>query len=82
MKAFHCDIDVGLSDIFKYARITHTRGHGYKLSVQMRRKYVKKWSFAVCCVNIWNSIPAEAVASNNVKTFKAQQDKFLGHRLY
>ena len=45
------------------------------------KKDVKKISFAVRCVNIWNSIPAEAVASNNVETFKAQLDRFLGDRL-
>ena len=81
-KAFHSDIDVGLSDIFEYARNTRTRGHAYKLSIPMCRKDVKKRSFAVRCVNIWNSIPAEAVASNNVETFKAQLDRFLGDRLY
>ena len=38
--------------------------------------------FAVRCVNIWNSISAEAVVSNNVETFKGQLDRFLGDRLY
>ena len=65
-KAFHSDIDDGLSDIFEYARNTRTRGHAYNLSIPLCRKYVKKRSFAVRCVNIWNSIPTEAVASNNV----------------
>ena len=32
-KAFHSDIEVGLSDIFKYAINTRTRGHAYKLSI-------------------------------------------------
>ena len=45
-------------------------------------KDVKKRSFAVRCVNIWNSVPAEAMASNNVEAFKAQLDRFLGDRLY
>ena len=31
-KAFHSDIDVGLSDIFEYPRKTPTGGHAYKLS--------------------------------------------------
>ena len=46
------------------------------------RRDVKNKSFAVRCVNIWNSIPAEAVASNNVKTFEAQLEIFLRDRLY
>ena len=57
-KSFHSDIDIGLSDIFEYARITRTRGHAYELYIPLYRKYVKKKSFAVRCVNIWNSIPA------------------------
>ena len=43
---------------------------------------MKKRSFVVRCVNIWNSIPAEAMASNNVETFKTQLDRFLVDRLY
>ena len=79
---YHSDIDVGLSDIFEHVRNTRTRGHAYKLSIPMCMKDVKKRYFAVRCVNIWNSIPAEAVASNIVETFKAQLDMFLGDRLY
>ena len=77
-KAFHSDNDVGLSDIFEYARNIRTRGHAYKVSIPKCRKDVKKRSFGVRCVNIWNSIPAEAVASNNVETLKAQLDRFWG----
>ena len=79
-KAFHRDIDVGLSDIFDYAINTRTRGHAYKLSILQCRKNVKKRSFAVGCVDIWNSISAEAVASNNVVTFNAKLDRFLRDR--
>ena len=34
-KEFYSDIDVGLSDIFEYARNTRTRGHAYKLSIPL-----------------------------------------------
>ena len=69
-------------DIFEYARNTGTRVHAYKLSIPLCWKDVKKRSFAVRCVNIWNSIPAEAVTFDNVETFKAQLDRFLGDNLY
>ena len=49
-----------------------------KLSIPLCRKVVKKRSFTVRCMNIWNSIRAEAVASDNVETFKVQLDSFLG----
>ena len=39
---------------------------------------MKRRSFAVRRVNTWNSIPVEAVASDNVETFNAQLDRFLG----
>ena len=77
-KAYHSDVDVGLSDIFEYARNTRTRDHAYKLSIPLSPKEVKKRSVAVRYVNIWNLIPAEAVASDNVETFKAKLDRFLG----
>ena len=43
---------------------------------------MKKRSFVVRCVKILNSISAEAVASDNVESFKAQLDRFFGDRLY
>ena len=81
-KAFHIGIDVGLSDLFEYARNTGTRGDAIKLSIPLCGKDVKKGSFAVRCVKIWNSITAEAVASNDVEIFKAQLDRFFGDMLY
>ena len=41
-KGFHSDIDVGLYEIFEYARNTGTRGHAFKLSILQCRKIVKK----------------------------------------
>ena len=67
--------------MFEYARITRTRGHDNKLSISRCQKDLKKSSFAVRYVNIWNSIPDEDIASNNVETFKAKLDRFLGDRL-
>ena len=41
---------------------------------------MKNTSFAVRCVNIWNSIPADAVAFINVETFKEKLTDFWGIR--
>ena len=79
-KTFHSDIDVGVSDIFEYARYTGTRGPAYQLSIPLCRKDVKKRSFSIRCANIWNLIPAEVVASDSVEIFKAQFDRFFGDR--
>ena len=66
---------------FEYAINTGTRDLAHKLSIPLCRKDVKKRSFAVRCVNNWNSIPAEAVVSKNLEAIKAQIDRFLGDRL-
>ena len=77
-KAFHIDFYVILSNMTENVRSTCTRGHVYKLCYPLSRKDVKKRSFAVRCVNIWNVIPAEAVASINVETLRRKSTDFWG----
>jgi len=49
-----------------------TRGHNLKL-VNSRCHYdLRKYSFAVRVVNIWNSLPDSVISANNVNTFKKQ----------
>ena len=62
--------------------LAYTRCQAYKLSIPRCRKDVKKKSFVVRGMNIWNSIPAEGVATNNVVTFTAKLDRFLWDKLY
>jgi len=50
--------------------VLFTRGHNLKL-VNSRCHYdLRKYSFAVRVVNIWNSLPDSVISSNNVNTFK------------
>ena len=58
-KEIHRDIDVGLSDIYEYARNTRTRGRAYNFSYPLCQKRSEKRYFDVRCVNIWNSTSAE-----------------------
>ena len=52
-----------------------TRGHNLKL-VNSRCHYdLRKYSFAVRVVNIWNSLPVSVISANNVNTFKNRLDK-------
>ena len=81
-KSFQCDIDVGLSALFEYSRCTTTRGHAYKLSIPMCRKEVRRQSFAVRHVSLWNSLPSDIVTSSSTDTFKSKLDVFLGDRLF
>jgi len=47
-----------------------TKGHSLKL-VNSRCHYdLRKYSFAVRAVNIWNSLPDSVNSANNVNTFK------------
>ena len=56
---------------------THvTRGNDLRLK-KFRVKYdLRKYSFSVRVVNIWNSLPNWVVSANTTDTFKARLDKF------
>ena len=57
-----------------------TRGHNLKL-VNLRCRYdLRKYSFAVKVVNIWNSLPDSVISANNVNTFKNRLDKFWANQ--
>ena len=49
------------------------RRHGMRLYLQ--RSIVRKNSFGVRIVNIWNNLPENVVNSSNVNTFKNRLDK-------
>ena len=53
------------------------RGHGMRLYLQRSIKPVRKYSFGVRIVNIWNNLPENVVNSPNVNTFKNRLDKHL-----
>ena len=53
-----------------------TRGHSQKL-VTIRCHYdLRKFSFGVRVINIWNSLPEKVVSADTVQTFKNRLDKF------
>ena len=53
-----------------------TRGHSLKL-VHPRCHYdLRKYSFTVRIVNLWNSLPENVISANTVNTFKNRLDKF------
>jgi len=53
------------------------RGHSYKLFKPNFRLGVRKFSFSVCVVNIWNVLPYSVLQFNTVNTFKRQLDLSL-----
>ena len=81
-KAFHAEVDVGLSSVFEMANPVGTRGHNYKLAIPICRTEVGRRTFGVRVVNIWNSLPADVVEASSLDTFKRGLDAHLGEVLY
>ena len=54
-----------------------TRGHRYKLFKQYSRLDVRKFFFTQRVVDIWNSLPAAALDSKSINTFKGFLDRHL-----
>ena len=79
-KSFYSD--VGLSEVFEMARSVGTRGHSLKMSVPVCRSEIRRRTFAVRRVLLWNSLPADVVETTSLSTFKRRLDQFLGERLY
>ena len=57
-----------------------TRGHNLKLVNSRCHCDLRKYSFAVRVVNIWNSLPDTVISANNVNTFKNRLDKFWANQ--
>lgn len=81
-KAFHCEIDVGLSSMLVRSTYHGTRGHRFKLVVQRASSDVLRRSWSFRSVNAWNSLPAVVVECESVTTFKRLLTLELGERLY
>jgi ribonuclease P/MRP protein subunit RPP40 len=52
-----------------------TRGNSKKLKVLRRRHDIRKYSFTVRIVNLWNGLPEEVISAESVNTFKNRLDK-------
>ena len=59
-----------------------TRGHRYKLSVPVCRSEVRRRSFGVRCVNVWNSLPGYVVESESLGLFKSRIDLHLAESFF
>ena len=54
------------------ANIYCTRGHYFKLAKTHCSINCRLHSFAVRCINVWNSLPAHIVTSSSLSVFKRQ----------
>ncbi len=60
--------------------ITNLRGHSKKLFLQRAENNLRKNSFTIRIVKIWNSLPEEIVNAPSVNSFKNRIDEFLQHQ--
>jgi len=55
---------------------TRTRGHTKKHFVKRCHHDVRKYSFCIRVVNIWNSLPNEVITATSVNNFENRLDIF------
>jgi hypothetical protein len=52
-------------DIFELNTTSNTRGHSKKMKIKTSRLNVRKYTFVVRIVDIWNSLPESAIQTLN-----------------
>ena len=81
-KMFHAQCTVDPTTMFTLAPQSGTRGHRFKLCHVRAQTDVRKRSFSVRCVELWNSLPDRVVAETDYKTFKNLLADTLCEMLY
>ena len=59
---------------------TNLRGHSKKLFMQRVVNTLRRNTFAIRIVKLWNSLPEEIVNAPSVNSFKNRIDIFLGNQ--
>ena len=73
------DVDVNLR--LQQPQSNVTRGHNYLKLANTRCHYdLRKYSFTIRVVNIWNSFPESVISADSVDSFKCRLDKFWSNQ--
>ena len=64
-----------LLNLIPFSNNTHTRGHRYKLSINLIRKDVFKQYFIFRCIPVWNILPDHYFNTNVTESFKLELTK-------
>jgi len=57
-----------------------TRGHSLKLLTKRSRYDIRKFSFSVRIVNLWNSLEEQIVNADTLNSFKNRLDRFWANQ--
>jgi len=76
-KILHGIYDTDISQgILQLAQDNRTRGHLYlKLVTQHSKTEIRRNSFSVRVVKLWNALPESVVSFRNIQTFESKLDK-------
>ena len=66
--------------LFPQAGETRTKGQGLKIRGSRFRTELRRNFLTQRVVNLWNSLPSEAVGDTSLNVFKARVDKFLNSK--
>jgi hypothetical protein len=58
----------------------NTRGHSKKMMIKTSRLNVRKYTFVVRIVEIWNSLPESVIQAKTVKQFEIGLDEHWKHQ--
>ncbi|MDW0252237.1 MAG: reverse transcriptase family protein, partial [Nitrososphaeraceae archaeon] len=69
-KILHNMVDVDPKQFFSISNVNYTRGHPLKLTKPICRTNTQLSNFNSRCINSWNQLPADAVLTNSLRSFK------------
>ena len=73
---YDTDVTLFLKTRVQSAERTSQRGHKFQLYTEHINKNIRKHSFAVRVINIWNSLPKEVAEAPSINSFKNRLDKY------
>jgi hypothetical protein len=67
-------------DMFELNTTSNTRGRSKKMKIKTSRLNVRKYTFVVRIVEIWNSLPESVIQAKTVKKFEIGLDEHWKHQ--
>ena len=66
--------------MFELSTTSNTRGHSKKIKKKTSRLNVRKHTFTIRIVEIWNSLPESVIQAKTVKPFEIGLDEHWKHQ--